>query len=63
MKRRTAKNSTLLAHIKSTFNEKVYKEALRLMNVHGKDACIQYVVSFYREEIRDDKKKELGHLG
>ena len=61
--RYTAANSKTLRAIKDTFNAAVYREALRRANEAGRIAAIDYVVTYYRAEVRAEKRAALVMLG
>lgn len=61
--RYTAANSKTLRAIKDTFNAAIYREALRRANDAGRIAAIDYVVTFYCEDVRASKRAALVMLG
>jgi len=60
--KRTAANSALLAYAKKLFNAPAYKCAMELMNNSGKDACVDFLVALFREDVRETKRAELTAL-
>ena len=50
-----AKTNTFLAFVKETYNEKIYKTTRATFNASGKDAAIDYLLTF----VREDKQAEV----
>jgi hypothetical protein len=57
MAKQTAGNNKLLAEVKKTFNEKIYKHFSKIVNEEGSDKALDYLMNFFKEGIREEKRK------